>query len=274
MKRIVPLAAAVLLAIALTPATAGAGLGGGGTGMVTIVHDATYDAEEPFPVTLCVDGAVFAGGQGQDPFEWGDILGPVELTATDYEVEIFVGAVADCTGTPAIGPETLTVTPGADVTAAAIWTSAGPALTVWPNDSSCYEPETSTRLTVRHGADTGGQAVDVVGTVDGSEITIVSGLAEGAQETVDLPGGIAATGVAVVPAGGGAPLITLGDLTLAAGTHYVVYAGGGNDGGAGVFVDEIAMEPCPVTTTTTAPTTTTTAAVAPAAVAAAPRFTG
>ncbi len=144
---------------------------------------------------------------------------------------------------------------GGDITAAAIWTSAGPALTVWPNDSSCYEPDTSSRLTVRHGATTGGP-VDVVGMVAGVETTVISGLAEGAQETVDLPGGLAVTDAAVVLAGTDTVAIALGDLTFDAGSQYVVYAGGGNDGPAGVFVDVIPMDPCevpvePTTTTTT-----------------------
>ena len=268
MKRIVPLAAAVLLALVLAPTTAGAGAGSA-TGSVTIVHDATYSSEDPFPVTLCIDDAVF-----ENDFRWGEILGPTDLATGTYVATVFIGADQSCDGTPDIGPTNIEVTPGGDITAAAIWTSQGPALTVWPNDNSCYDQATSTRLTVRHGADTGGNAVDVVATVGGTEITIISNLAEGAQQTVDLPGGTAATNAAVVPAGGGAPLIALGDLTLEAGTQYVVYAGGGNDGPAGVFIDDLPMDPCPVATTTTTAAPTTTTAVAPAAVVATPSFTG
>lgn len=270
MKRVLLVGAALALALAITPTTAGAG--DAGSGMVTIVHDATYSVDDPFPVTLCLDGSVV-----DSSLEFGDILGPDSTPVGSYDVAIYIGADQACEGEPDIGG-TLDVAAGDDVTAAAIWTSEGPGLAVWPNDSSCYEADTSTRLTVRHGATTGGP-VDVIGTVDGTETTIVSALAEGDQATVDLPGGITATGAAVVPAGGGATLIDLGDLTLEEGTHYVVYAGGGNDGDAGVFIDPIAMEPCETpTTTTTAPDddVDADAAEAPAAapVAAQPTFTG
>ena len=271
MKRIFLLGAALVLTLGLLPATAGAGTSTAATGMVTIVHDATYDVGEPFPVTLCVDGEPFAGGAGQEPFVWGDVLGPVDLPAASYEIAIYGGAVEVCEGEPAIGPETLMVDAGDDITAAAIWTSAGPALTVWANDSSCYEPATSSRLTVRHGADTGGEPVDVVGLIDGVETTIISGLVEGGQETVDIPGGLTVTDAAVVISGTDTVAIALGDQTFDAGNQYVVYAGGGADGDAGVFVDVIPMDPCEVPVV---PTTPTTAAPAAAAVTAAPAFTG
>lgn len=262
MKRLALLAVAALVAVGLMPASAGAG-GTAGTGMVTIVHDATYSAEESFPVTLCVDGDLV-----DDDFQWGDLLGPLELPAATYAVGVYIGAGQICEGEPDIAAD-LVVAAGDDITAAAIWTSAGPALTVWPNDSSCVDAGEG-RVTVRHGADTGGP-VDVVGTVGGTETTLVSGLAEGAQASADVPAPLAATGVAVVPAGGGAPLITIGDVTFQPGVNTVVYAGGGNDGPAGVFVDVIELTTCetPVEPTTT---TTTTAAAQPATVT--PAFTG
>lgn len=268
MKRIALLAVVALVALGFMPATAGAGVAG--TGMVTIVHDATYSATEPFPVTLCVDGEPFAGGVGQDPFVWGDILGPVALPAGTYVVSIYGGAVEACEGEPAIGPADLDVDAGDDITAAAIWTSDGPGLTVWPNDNSCLEP-LSARLTVRHGADTGGNPVDVVATVGGQQLTVVEGLEEGAQATIDLPAPLDATDVAVTAAGDPDNiLIDIGPLSLLDGINYVVYAGGGNDGDAGVFVDAIPLDECevPVDPTTTAP------APAAAAVAARPAFTG
>ena len=162
---------------------------------------------------------------------------------------------------------------GDDITAAAIWTSAGPALTVWANDSSCYEPDTS--VAPRSPCATAPTPAASPSTSSawsaGVETTVISGLAEGAQETVDLPGGLAVTDAAVVLAGTDTVAIALGDLTFDAGSHYVVYAGGGNDGDAGAFVDVIPMDPCEVPVV---PTTPTTAAPAAAAVTAAPAFTG
>ena len=269
MKRFALVAVMALVAVGLIPATAGAGTDPG-TGMVTIVHDATYSANEPFPVTLCVNGDPFAGGVGQDPFVWGDVLGPVDLPAGTYTVAIYTGAIEVCEGEPAIGPQDLDVAAGDDITAAAIWTSAGPGLTVWPNDSSCVAPGEG-RVTVRHGADTDGP-VDVVGTVGGTETVLVPNLAEGGQAGLDVPAPLAVTDVKVTPAGdSGTTLIAVGDVTFEPGVNTVVYAGGGNDGPAGVFVDVIQLTTCetPVEPTTT---TTTTAAAQPAT--ATPAFTG
>ena len=157
MKRIFLLGAALVLTLGLLPATAGAGTAG--TGMVTIVHDATYSADEGFPVMLCVDGEPIAGALGEEQFVWGDILGPLEPPAATYEVAVFFPAETCPEVEPVIGPYSLTVDAGDDITVAAIWTSDGPDFALWPNDSSCYEPDTSSRLTVRHGADTGGEPV-------------------------------------------------------------------------------------------------------------------
>ncbi len=272
MKRILLLGAALVLTLGLLPATAGAGTAG--TGMVTIVHDATFSATSPFTVTVCAGGEVIDGS-----FEFGDILGPLTLPAATIPVAIFVGADQPCGGDPDIAAD-LIVEAGADITAAAIWTSEteGPGLVVWPNDSSCYDAATPARLTVRHGAftatvDNPSGDVDVVGFVGGTETVIVPGLGEGDQATLDLPAPLTVTDVSVVGSESGETFIDLGDVTLEAGNQYVVYAGGGADGPAGAFVDVIPMDPCEVPVE---PTTTTTAAPGPAAAAvtAAPRFTG
>lgn len=268
MKRVAVLAIGALVALGLMPATAGAGTTG--TGQVTIVHDATINApDSPFPVTVCVDGDPVAGID--EPFVWGDILGPLTLPAATYDVAVYQGSVPECNSKTNMADE-LTVNDGDDITVAAIWPSTGPDLVVWPNDSSCYEPATSSRLTVRHGAATDGP-VDVAGIVSGERTVIISDLPEGGQETVDVPGGLTVNDVVVASAGNpDNVIIEVGDLTLAAGNHYVVYAGGGSDGGADVFVDVIPMDPCVVPVEPT--TTITKPAPAAAAVTAAPKFTG
>jgi len=264
-KRIALLAVAALVTLGLMPATAGAGAAP--TGQVTIVHDATFNAPgSPFPVTVCIDGEVIDGD-----FRWGDTLGPLSLPADTYFVAVFVGADESCDGKTGLADE-LTVNDGDDITVAAIWPSTVPGLVVWPNDSSCYEPATSARLTVRHGAATDGP-VDVAGIVNDERTLIISDLPEGGQQTVDVPGGLIANDVVVASAGNpDNVIIEVGDLTLAAGNHYVVYAGGGSDGGADVFVDVIPMDPCVVPVEPT--TTITKPAPAAAAVTAAPKFTG
>jgi len=269
-KRIALLAVAALVTLGLMPATAGAGAAP--TGQVTIVHDATFNAPgSPFPVTVCVDGVAIAGGDEADPFVWGDTLGPLALPAATYDVAVHQGFVPDCDTLTSLFDE-LTVNDGDDITVAAIWPSTGPDLVVWPNDSSCYEPATSARLTVRHGAATDGP-VDVAGIVNDERTLIISDLPEGGQQTVDVPGGLIANDVVVASAGNpDNVIIEVGDLTLVAGNHYVVYAGGGSDGNANVFVDVIPMDPCVVPVEPT--TTITKPAPAAAAVTAAPKFTG
>jgi hypothetical protein len=246
MKRLALLAVVAAVAIGLLPA-ANSGAAGTDTGLVTIVHDATYDASAPFPVTLCIDDEVVDGN-----FTWGDIIGPVELPAATYAVDIYAGVDQPCSGPPAISGD-LVVAAGDNITAAAIWTSQtqGPALVVWPNDSSCVAAGQG-RVTVRHGADTGGP-VDIVVIVDGVESTPIVGLAEGAQASVDVPAPLDATSVKVVAAGGGATLIDIGPMTFPAGVNTVVYAGGGNDGAAGVFGDTIDLTTCATPTTPSIP---------------------
>jgi hypothetical protein len=277
MKRFALLAVAALVALGLMPATAGAGVDAG-TAQVTIVHDATYNAPSaPFTVTVCAGGQVIDGS-----FSWGDTIGPLTLPATTIPVGIYVGADQPCEGEPDIGGD-LVLEAGDDITVAAIWTSQteGPGLAIWPNDSSCYEAATPARLTVRHGAFTATEGnpsgdVDVIGFVAGVETTVVADLGEGEQATLDLPAPLTVTDAGVFGSDDGALFIDLGDQTFEAGNHYVVYAGGGADGDADVFVDIIEMDPCttpvvPTTPTTAAPTTAPPAAQ-PAAVT--PRFTG
>jgi hypothetical protein len=273
MKRVAVLAIGALVALGLMPATAGAGGTASGTAMVSIAHAATFgfpegDSGSDYPVYICVDGGDVFEGEAV----LGDVLGPFELPAGTYDVAVY--PFADSCESKTIIADEITVAAGDDVTVAAIWPGTGPQLVEWPNDNSCYDEATSARLTVRHGADTGGP-VDVVGFVDGSETrsTIISNLPEGGQKTVDLPGGTLAEFVSVVPAGGNTVFVQVPSLLFDAGEQVVVYAAGGNDGAVGVFVDVIPMDPCEVPAD---PTTTTTTAAAPAAAAvtAAPKFTG
>ena len=270
MKRLAVLAVVAVVALGLMPATAGAGASAG-TGQVTIVHDATVNADTPAPntpVTVCVDGEPIAGVD--EPFAWGDILPPLTLPAGTYDVAVFFGVVPGCNSKTTLADE-LTVEPGDDITVAAIYVSSdGPELVVWPNDNSCYEPDTA-RLTVRHGAYTGG-AVDVVATIGGTPTVVVEGLLPGDQAITDIPAPLAATDVVVTSAGNPDDVfIDLGPVTFEPGINYVVYAGGGLDGPAGAFVDPITLAPCVTPTTAPAPTTE---APAAAAVTAAPKFTG
>jgi hypothetical protein len=266
MRKLVALAV-LALGVALFPT--GAGAGTAGTGAVTIVHAATYDAGQSLTVTLCVDDEVVDGS-----FETEEILGPLDLEPGTYNVEIFIGTDQPCAGEPDIQAD-LEVAAGDDVTAAAVWTSlgpdsghGGPSIVVWPNDSGCLDADQA-RVTVRHGAYTDGP-VDVVATVGGTETTLVEGLDEEEQATLEVPAGTVAEDVEIQA--GIVVLASLGDLgPFEGGTQYVVYAIGGADGSIGAFVDVIDEQICGADTTTTTVAPTTTAA---AAATATPRFTG
>jgi hypothetical protein len=261
------LLAVVGLLVALTPAVADAGVPSEDPALVRVVHAATYSADDDFPVTLCLDGELVDGD-----FRVGDVL-DTELPAGAYQVDIFTGTEQACVeGAGAISEE-IAVEAGDDVTVAAIWPSGGPTLAVWPNDYSCTDPG-SARVALRHGADTGGP-VDVLATVGGEELAVVEGLAEGAQDIQEAPAGLPLEGVRVVPAGSEGPtLIDVGDVTFDEGVVYEIYAIGGNDGPAGVFVLTVEVDLCetPVESTTSTTATPTTAGAA--AAAAAPRCTG
>jgi len=267
MKRVAVLAVGVLVALGLMPATAGAGAAL--TGQVTIVHDATFNAPgSPFPVTVCIDGEPFAGGVGQEPFVWGDILGPLELPVDTYDIAVYGGAVEACEGEPAIGPLPLAVSAGDDVTLAAILTNEGLGAALWTNDNSCVDPGVA-RVTVRHGADTNGPITVV--SVDGeTETVLIPSLAEGGQAVLEVPGGVEIPNIEADGPGLSEPYV-VGSATFPAGLNTVIYLGGGGDGTIGEFIQLVPIDTCS-TPTTAAPVTT----VAPAARAAAatPRFTG
>jgi hypothetical protein len=245
-KALLVVAATALFAAILNPSGAGAGVTGG-TGQVTMVHAATYDAGQNFPVTVCVDGDVLL-----EEFNTTDIAGPVPVTAGEYDVTIFNPPQNDCTGVPAI-QGTLGVAPGANLTAMAYWGPEGPALAVLTNDDRCVEPGNS-RVTSRHAAGVGPVDLTVGGAV------VLSNLAPGGQASLDVPAGDYA-GAQLVLAGTEDLVLDLGTTTVVAGFHLVAYYYGGADGEVGVFTDEIPLDTCaqPVETTTTAAAPTATA---------------
>ncbi|MEZ5136938.1 MAG: hypothetical protein R2699_18305 [Acidimicrobiales bacterium] len=156
---------------------------------------------------------------------------------------------------------------GADLTAMAAWdvTADAATIAVVSDDVACVE-DGSGRVTARHAADVG--TVDVL--ADGG--VLFAGLPNLGQASGDVPAATYAVGIA--PTGSLTPVIGPVDLPVPAAIDTQVYAYGGVEGPAGVFIVEAPLTVCAVpiqTTTTTAPTPTTTAA-APATVT--PSFTG
>ncbi|MCB1005487.1 MAG: DUF4397 domain-containing protein [Acidimicrobiales bacterium] len=265
MRRIRP-AVATAAALALGLAFVGSGSPAGAQdppSNVRIVHalDLTGDGVGGTPVTVCLNDAIV-----DSDFRVGESIGPVALDPGTYNVEIFGGGAPNCDGTPVLAAQP-SVPSGADLTAMAAWdvTADAATIAVVSDDVACVE-DGSGRVTARHAADVG--TVDVL--ADGG--VLFAGLPNLGQASGDVPAATYAVGIA--PTGSLTPVIGPVDLPVPAAIDTQVYAYGGVEGPAGVFIVEAPLTVCAVpiqTTTTTAPTPTTTAA-APATVT--PSFTG
>lgn len=261
MKRSALLGAAALGAALIPFAPAGAQ----DTGTVYIAHGIDVGGGlGGFPVTVCVNNDII-----DDDFRTGEVIGPVELPAGTYEAEVFAGTVANCDGTPAIAAS-IPVTAGTNATAMAYWAvgaEQGPSLALLPNPVDCTEAGEG-RVVARHAA--GAPPVDVL--ADGSPL--FTGLANGEQDSADVPAGTYSVDVIVPP---DTPVLEDIPLTVTEGQVSIAYVIGNVDGPPTAFVQEIPVEECPApttttTTTTTLVTTTTAAPIRPATVT--PTFTG
>jgi Domain of unknown function (DUF4397) len=254
-KRTIIALGGLLLLAALFPASAGAQ----DDATFNVVDAATYDFDQPFPITFCFDGVA------QD-LERGDITAPESVTPGTYPVEVIFGSGQTCGIDPDFSTD-VDLAAGDDVTLLIFWnTQVG--VSVLPNDTSCVEPGTG-RLTVRHGA--AADAVDVESDGD----VLLSGVEPGDQGSVDLDAGDYPDALVVDDLG---TVADLGTLTIEEGQNVIVYLAGGNDGDTGAFLDVVDLEVCeqPTTTTTstTAPPATPVAASPAAVTAATPQFTG
>lgn len=253
------LAVALAGSSAFVATPAGAGLAAGAT--VTVVNAVAYDADNNFPLTLCIDGT-FAGDL--DTEEASD---PIDLSPGDHQFEFIQGS--DCSGSVFID-ETLAI-PAGQVTVMAYWPSDGPTAVVFEDDTSCIESG-ATRVTFRHGATW--PAVNLyMEPSGGAWMEVASGVEAGEQSTADIPAGSYTNSELRDPVSDNVVLDTGDPGDLQTGLVSTLYFYGGADGDTGWFVISSEVPVCdqPTTTTTTAPSTTTTAA--PIAVAT-PRFTG
>ncbi len=152
-----------------------------------------------------------------DDFEPGDLAGPLDLPAGDYEVAITAPDAADASS-PILGPVTLTLEANASYTAVAHLDEGGaPTVTAFANDIS-QTAAGEGRLTVRHTA--AAPAVDIL--AGGSPV--IEGLVNPDEASLDLaPGTISA---AVAAAGTTDPVIGPADVTIEEGVLTIVYAWG------------------------------------------------
>lgn len=169
------------------------------------------------PVDVYVDGDLTL-----DDFAPGDLAGPLELPAGDYEVALTAPDAAD-DSEPILGPATVTLESGADYTAVAHLTEAGePGLDVFTNDVSATAPGEG-RLTVRHTA--AAPAVDIL--AGGSPV--IEGLTNPNEEKLDLAAGTVSAAVAL--AGTTDPVIGPTDVEVQEGVNTILYAWGSAEDG-------------------------------------------
>ncbi|WEK14628.1 MAG: DUF4397 domain-containing protein [Candidatus Microbacterium phytovorans] len=169
------------------------------------------------PVDVYVNGDLTL-----DDFQPGDLAGPLELPAGDYDVALTATDAADDSD-PVLGPITLTLEGGMSYTAVAHLTEDGePTAKLFTNDTS----ETAAgegRLTVRHVA--AAPAVDVLA----GDSPVIEGLVNPDEATLDLPAGTVSASVAL--AGTTDPVLGPTDVEIADGTLTIVYAWGSAEDG-------------------------------------------
>ncbi|WP_454809300.1 DUF4397 domain-containing protein [Paenarthrobacter nitroguajacolicus] len=157
------------------------------------------------------------GARTLDDFAPGTLAGPLALPPGAYDLAITASDAADASA-PVIGPVTVTLAANGNYTAVANLDAAGkPTANFFTNDVSRIDAGKG-KLTVRHTA--AAPAVDVLA----GGTAVVTNLANPNEQTLTLaPGTISA---AVAAAGTTAPVIGPADVTVAEGTHTIVYAWG------------------------------------------------
>jgi len=157
------------------------------------------------------------GDRTLDDFTPGSLAGPLALPAGAYQIAITAADAADASAA-VIGPVTVNLAANGNYTAVANLDAAGkPTANLFTNDVSQIAAGKG-KLTVRHTA--AAPAVDVL--AGGS--AVVTNLSNPNEQTLTLdPGTVSA---AVAATGTTAPVIGPADVTIAEGTHTIVYAWG------------------------------------------------
>jgi hypothetical protein len=157
------------------------------------------------------------GDRTLDDFTPGSLAGPLALPAGAYELAITASDAADASAA-VIGPVSVTLAANGNYTAVANLDAAGnPTANLFTNDVSQIEAGKG-KLTVRHTA--AAPAVDIL--AGGSPV--ITNLVNPNEQTLTLdPGTVPA---AVAATGTTDPVIGPADVTIAEGTHTIVYAWG------------------------------------------------
>lgn len=164
------------------------------------------------PVDVYVNGELTL-----DDFQPGDLAGPLDLAAGDYEVALTATDAADASD-PILGPVSVTLEANTSYTAVAHLTEGGePTVTPYVNDISETAPGEG-RLTVRH--DAAAPAVDVLA----GGTAVIENLANPEEATLDLAAGTIEASVAAT--GTTDPVIGPADVAVEEGVLTIVYAWG------------------------------------------------
>ncbi|WP_109210731.1 MULTISPECIES: DUF4397 domain-containing protein [Microbacterium] len=205
-KILAGIAAGAVAALGLMVAPAGAATAG--NAQLSVLHGIPDT-----PVDVYVNGELTI-----DDFQPGDLAGPLELPAGDYEVALTETDAAD-DSSPVLGPVTLTLAPDMNYTAVAHLNADGttPTATLFTNDTSATAAGEG-RLTVRHVA--AAPAVDVL--AGGSPV--IEDLSNPDEATLDLAAGTVSASVAA--AGTTDPVLGPTDVDVQEGVLTIVYAWG------------------------------------------------
>jgi len=180
------------------------------------------------PVDVYVNGELTL-----DDFQPGDLAGPLDLPAGDYEVALTATDAADDSA-PILGPVTLTLAANSSYTAVAHLTEAGePTLTAFGNDLATTAAGQG-RLAVRHVA--AAPAVDILA----GGAPVIQGLVNPDEARLDLPVGTVSAAVAL--AGTTDPVIGPADVAISDGVLTIVYAwGSAEDGNLDLAVQTVTV---------------------------------
>lgn len=194
---------AAVMAIALVPALGA--FGQSGDGQVIVVHGVPG---------LTVD--VYVNGElTLDGFEYGQVVGPINLPAGSYQLDIYAAGADPEADDPALSGSA-DLPAGAVATIAAYLQEGGtPTLGVFVEDNS-NTAAGEARVTARHLADFG--AVDILAN-DGA---VFEGVTNGAGGSVDVPAGT--YNIKITAAGDPATVAFDADVAFSEGTNTIAYA--------------------------------------------------
>lgn len=212
MRKSLPAAVTAALGIAVLAPLSAAAMDASSGAELSVLH-----AVPATPVDVYVNGDLTL-----DDFEPGDLAGPLELAAGDYEVAITAADAMDDSA-PILGPVTLTLADGGDYTAAAHLDAAGtPTVTAFENDTSAIAAA---------------PAVDVWA----GEDVVVPGLENPDEASLEVPAGTVSAAVSV--AGTTDPVIGPADVEVRDGVTTIAYAwGSAADGTLALATQEVAAD--------------------------------